>query len=262
MRVDALIRLLEKTYPRELAESWDNPGLLAGRRDKEVKNVFLALDATDQVIEKAIEKKADLLLTHHPLLFHAIKQVNTDTLAGRRLVRMIQADISYYAMHTNYDVVTMAPLSSQMLGLLEPAVLEVTRKDEETGKEEGFGRVGMLPEPVGLEECAEMVKKAFGLDSVRIFGDPGQRILRAAISPGSGKSMIAPALHAKAEVLITGDIDHHEGIDAVAEGLAIIDAGHYGLEHIFVGHMVEFLRENCPDLNIYQEEIKNPFRIV
>lgn len=262
MKAGTLIERLEETYPRELAESWDNPGLLAGRREKEVHKVFLALDATDQVIERAVQEGADLLLTHHPLLFSPIKQVSTDTMAGRRLIRMIQADLTYYAMHTNYDVVTMAPLSGQMLGLLEQRVLEVTRRDEETGREEGFGRVGLLPQPMSLEVCGELVKKVFGLEHVKVFGDFNQVVARAAISPGSGKSMIEPAIRAGAEVLITGDIGHHEGIDARAEGLAIIDAGHYGLEHIFMGHMAEFLRERWPDLEIVQEEIENPFRII
>lgn len=262
MRADALIRILEERYPRSLAASWDNPGLLAGRRDKEIQTVYLALDATDQVIEEAIEKHTDILLTHHPLVFQAVKQVNTDTLVGRRLIRMIQADMSYYAMHTNYDVVTMAPLSSRMLGLLEEEVLEVTARDEKTGKEEGFGRVGKLPAPMTLRACAEHVKQVFGLENVKVFGNMEQSLSRAAISPGSGKSMIAPALGSGAQVLITGDIGHHEGIDAQAEGLSIIDAGHYGLEHIFMGQMEAFLRERCPELTIYRERTKHPFEVI
>lgn len=262
MKADTLIELLERSYPRQLAESWDNPGLLAGRREKEVHKIFLALDATDEVIEKAIGVGADFLLTHHPLLFSPVKQVSTDTMVGRRLIRMIQADLTYYAMHTNYDVVTMASLSGQMLGLLNQNVLEVTRRDEKTGVEEGFGRIGSLPQPMSLEECGELVKKIFGLEHVKIFGDLKSMVTKAAISPGSGKSMIAPAIQAGAEVLITGDIGHHEGIDARAEGLAIVDAGHYGLEHIFIDHMAGFLREQCPGLEIIQEEIKNPFQII
>lgn len=262
MKADTFFAELEETYPANLAEEWDNPGLLAGRREKEISSVYLALDATDEVIEDAIKQGADLLLTHHPLLFRSIKQVNTDTLEGRRLVRLIQADILCYAMHTNYDLVTMAPLSSRMLGLTEEEVLEVTRTDPVTGCPEGFGRVGSLPEEMTLRECAEHVKETFGLDHVAVFGDPKTLVGRAAISPGSGKSMIEPALNAGAQVLITGDIGHHEGIDATARGLAVIDAGHYGLEHIFTGQMEAFIKEHCPELTVYREKIRNPIQIL
>ena len=92
-----------------------------------------------------------------------------------------------------------------------------------------------LDRPVTLRECGQEVKDSFRLGSVKIFGDLDARVRRIAISPGSGKSMIRAALDKKADVLITGDIGHHEGIDAVAQGLAVIDAGHYGIEHIFMG---------------------------
>lgn len=262
MRADAFFSWLEETYPAGLAEDWDNPGLLAGRREKEIGSVYLALDATDEVIEDAVKQGADLLLTHHPLLFRPIKQVNTDTMAGRRLVRLIQADILCYAIHTNYDLVTMAPLSASMLGLTGEEVLEVTRRDPVTGRGEGFGRVGNLSVEMTLGECAELVKKVFGLEHVAVFGDTGTKVLRAAISPGSGKSMIEPALHSGAQVLITGDIGHHEGIDATAQGLAIIDGGHYGLEHIFIRQMAGFLKERWPELTVYQEKIQNPIQIL
>ena len=88
------------------------------------------------------------------------------------------------------------------------------------------------------------VKEAFGLPDVRIFGDPGKRVKRAAILPGSGKSVIPEALGQQAQVLITGDMGHHEGLDAVDAGMALIDAGHYGLERVFTGFMADFIEKN------------------
>lgn len=256
------IELLEHTYPFSMAEDWDNPGLQVGRRDREVKKVYIGLDATDQVIDEAISFGADLLLTHHPLLMSPLRQVNSDTFIGKRVMKLIRHDISCYAIHTNHDVVTMGALAARVLNLTEARVLEVTKGPEITGKEEGIGRVGKLNAGQTLEECAHRVKKAFGLDSVKIFGDPQTFILTAAISPGSGKSMIGPALQSNAQVLITGDIGHHEGIDAAAQGLCIIDAGHYGLEHIFIEQMAGFLKTAEPDLKIRKETIKNPFQVL
>ena len=103
MKCSEVIEILGKLAPESCACDWDNPGLLAGRSDKEVKKIYIALDATDQVVDAAIKAGADMLLTHHPLIFKAIKKVNDQNFITRRLVKLIQADISYYAMHTNFD---------------------------------------------------------------------------------------------------------------------------------------------------------------
>ena len=103
MQCSEMIKLLNQLAPEDIALSWDNPGLLAGRSNKEVRTIYLALDADDQVIEDAISQKADMLLTHHPLIFKPVKKINDQDFIGRRILRLIQADISYYAMHTNFD---------------------------------------------------------------------------------------------------------------------------------------------------------------
>ncbi len=255
-----IIEELEKKYPLNMAESWDNSGLQAGSRGVEVEKVYIALDATDQVIEKARNVGTDLLLTHHPLLFAPIKKVNTDDFTGRRIVSLIQSGISCYAMHTNYDVVTMGALAGEMLGLCQAEVMEVTYEDGE--RKEGFGRTGELPGEMTLLECGEHVKKVFGLETVKIFGNLQQKVTRAAVLPGSGKSMVKAALNTGAQVLITGDFGHHDGIDAVMQGLAVIDAGHYGIEHIFIPQMAAYMKEKFPELEIFTEEIENPFTVI
>lgn len=262
MRCGDLIEKLEKSFPLSYAAGWDNPGLMTGRRDKEVSRVYIGLDATDQVIGYARASRADMLLTHHPLLFSPVRKVNTDDFTGRRLVELIQSDISCYAMHTNYDVAMMAPLAAEMLGLGEAKVLEATCCNEETGEPEGFGRTGWLPASMTLRECCEHVKKVFGLEHVALYGDEEKVVSRAAVSPGSGKSMVQPAIETGAQVLISGDFGHHEGIDSVMQGLAVIDAGHYGLEHIFISQMEEYLKKTCPDIEVFTEPLRNPFRIL
>ena len=113
-----LIEKLEELAPRSLACDWDNPGFLAGRGDKKIKKVLVALDATDRVVEQAVLEHADLLLTHHPLIFRALKQVNDTDFISRRIVTLLQADISYFAMHTNFDAAPgcMADLAAKRLG--------------------------------------------------------------------------------------------------------------------------------------------------
>lgn len=246
--------IIEQRFPKEYALDWDNVGLLAGRDDKEVRCIYIALDASDEVIHAAAQQGADMLVTHHPLIFSGMKRITNQDFIGRRILELIRRDISYYAMHTNYDVLGMAALSGSMIGLKQPEALEVTCEAQE-----GIGRIGQLEKAVSLKQCCEDVKRAFHLESVRVFGNPDRTVERIAICPGSGKSVIGEALKKQADVLITGDIGHHEGIDAAAQGMAVIDAGHYGLEHIFVEDMKDYLGKKLEGVQIITAPVCHPF---
>lgn len=255
-----IIRKIEEVYPKEAALGFDNVGLLVGRRSKEIRRVFLALDATDGVIYAAKAFHADMLITHHPLIFSPMKSITDSDFIGRRVFDLIQNDISYYAMHTNYDVIRMAKLSSDILGLRDTDVLDPT--GEFDGKEEGIGRIGKVPETMTVRECCEYIKEKLKLETVKVFGSMEKEVRMLAVSPGSGKSAIKPAICKGADVLVTGDIGHHEGLDAVEQGLAIIDAGHYGTEYIFMQDMKAFLHKEFPELIVMGSEMEIPFRIL
>lgn len=255
-----IMAVIEETYPRSSALAWDNVGLLAGRDDKEVRIVYVALDASDEVIDAAKDIGADMLITHHPLIFGGLKNVTNLNFIGSRVLRLVSGDISYYAMHTNYDVKAMGALSLKRLGIKNGAVLEVTGADRE-GTEEGIGRIADIG-PVTLGGLSGLVKDAFLLDTVKVFGHKDRIVRRMAICPGSGKSVIGEALSKGADVLVTGDIGHHEGIDAVAQGLSVIDAGHYGLEYIFMEDMKRYLMERLPDIRIETAPVMHPFAVV
>ena len=260
MTLGEIIEELEQLSPPSFAEKWDNSGLMCGRKKKEVKSILLSVDATDEVVEEAVLSEADLLLTHHPLIFPSISHITEEDIVGRRLLKLIGADVACYAMHTNFDVMGMADEAADRLGLSEREVLQVTFEDSIS--KEGIGRVGLLPQEMSVSDCAELVKEVFLLDHVNVFGDLSRRIRKVAVSPGSGKDMIKDALHAGAEVLITGDIGHHAGIDAAAAGLTIIDGGHYGIEKLFVKYMKDFLRSRFPNLEVHSASQKEPYVIV
>ena len=267
MRCDEILKKLEEEYPLSCAEDWDAPGLLVGRRNREVRKVLVALDATEETIREAIDKEADLLITHHPLLFHSIREVNDDTFIGRRILAMIEHEISYYAMHTNFDILGMAQLNEQQLDLQDAHVLETTQEID--GIVEGFGRVGMLPEPMTLRETADYVRDRLQLGSVLCYGleekddeEEEPRIECLAVCSGSGKGMVGQALEAGAQILVTGDVDYHTAIDALAQGLFIIDAGHYGTEYGFIAFMTAKLKKLFPDLEVEAARIHHPYQVV
>lgn len=262
MRCCDIIKTIEKAYPVYAACEWDNVGLLVGNKEKEIKSIYVALDATDEIIQTVVNKKIDMLITHHPLIYSPLQRITNEHFVERRVFSLIQHDISYYAMHTNYDVLGMADLAGEMMGMANSDVLEVTRENGVRNKPEGIGRICTLEEAISLRQCCEMVKERFQLEHVKVFGDLNQLIKRLAISPGSGKSMIDISVLKGADVLITGDIDHHSGIDAVAQGMAVIDAGHYGLEHIFIQDMLQFLQKNFETLQIESAPVAHPFQMV
>lgn len=257
MKCADIMELLEQEYPKSCAMDWDNPGLLVGESSTEVTTILVALDATDEVIEEAAEQKAQLLVTHHPMLFQPLKQINDSSINGRRVLKLIQNGIACYAMHTNFDIRGMAQINGEQLGLINAGALSVT--GEKDGTPEGIGQVGDLLEEMEYSALAAFVKEAFRIPDVRCYGKQEGKISRVAVCGGSGQSTIADAKAAGAQVLVTGDISYHVGIDAAAEGLRIIDAGHYGTEYVFMDYMTEKLQRLCPSCRVVRSHQRPPF---
>ncbi len=256
MKCCDLIRLLDDIADPSLASDWDNPGLLVGNPGSEIKKVLLCVDATDEVIDEACEYRVDMIISHHPLIFGGIKKVNSDDFVGRRIIRLIQNDMACFAMHTNFDVSCMGDEAAEKIGLKDSEVLQLT--DEAAG----FGRVGYLEDDISVYKLCDMIKERFDLETVKVFGDLQASVRKVAIMPGSGSSSIKDAVKSGAQVLITGDIGHHDGIDAVAKDLIIIDAGHFGIEKIFVDYMKDYLERNARELEVFTDTVEDPFTVV
>ncbi len=257
MKCQEIINVLENQSPPEYALSWDNVGLLLGRRDKAVKKILLAVDATMEVCDKAIKENVDMIITHHPMIFAGVKKINGDTALGRKILMLAEHDIVCYAMHTNFDTIGgMAKLAINMLDIGTSQVLE------ESHLEEGIGQIGVYDSPISVKKLAEKVKEKFDLKNVMVYGNIEENVTKIAICPGSGKSVIDISLKKNVQCLITGDIGHHDGIDAVDEGLIIIDASHYGIEKIFIKYMKEYLSELCTGIDILTADVGVPFALV
>lgn len=259
MECREIIKIIEKICPLSAACPWDNPGLIVGDLDAEIHGIVVALDATDEVIDAVIAQKANLLITHHPLIFGKINKVNTQDTVGKRLIKLIRNGINCYAVHTNFDVKVMAGLSASMLGLEAPEVLEVTGVAD--GVEEGIGRISDVYEST-VQTWINKLKASFELENVIVYGATDKIVKRVAISPGSGKGMAEHALAKRADLLITGDIGHHDGIDAVEAGLTVVDAGHYGLEYIFIDYMAKYLERECSDVRMVTCKAGVPYKIL
>jgi dinuclear metal center protein, YbgI/SA1388 family len=256
MNSQEIIRKIEEQWSPSYALEWDNVGLLVGAFDKEIKHILVALDATDDVVAQAINMKADMIISHHPMIFSEIRKVTDEDFIGKRIITLIKNDISCYAAHTNFDVKAMADLNEASLELSDTKVLFVSA-DEDVPQ--GIGRVGKIKNEIPLQDFAKYVKQRLAIDDIRIFGNPDQMIKTVAISGGSGNSMVEDAIKAGADVLVSGDISHAKGLDAVSAGMAIIDAGHYGTECVFVPFVKETLSEMFSDVKISVADESVPF---
>ncbi|MCR5774976.1 MAG: Nif3-like dinuclear metal center hexameric protein [Lachnospiraceae bacterium] len=257
MKLKDIISSLNEIAPIQYSESWDNPGLLVGDEDKEIKKIYIALDATTDVIEAAHEAGADLILTHHPLIFRPVRHVSTDDHVGRRVLKIISYDMALFTMHTDFDVTCMATEAASLLDLIEIRVLEPTLSEDF-----GLGAIGYLKEDLSLKELSEKTKACFNLSHVMVYGDLDDTIVKVAILPGSGASGIDIACSEGCDVLITGDIGHHDGTDALEKGIDIIDAGHFGVEKLFRIYMKLYIDNTMKGIEAIADEAQRTYTVI
>lgn len=252
MKCEEIIKLLEQLSPLCYAEDWDNPGLLAGRMNKEVHKIMTALDASLPVVLQAAEWGADMLISHHPMVIRPIKSVTDCDFIGKKLVTLIGKDISYYAMHTNFDCSVMAEEAGKRLGLHDIQVLQPYKPRLMEGAPEGVGLgcIGIFDQAVTAQELAQRMKSIFGVPYVTYTGSPKDSIVKVAMCPGGGKSVVGDAISCGADVYITGDITHHTALDAKEQGLEIMDATHFGTEHFMAEYMKQYLLEHVPGIEV------------
>lgn len=264
MKCKDIISCLEQLSPRKYACDWDNVGLLVGRKEKEVQKIMVALDASNEVVEYAIKEQVDMLITHHPLIFSALKQINEEQFIANKVLSLAENGIAYYAMHTNFDAAGgMAELaaSDSYLNLSDTEPMELCSEDGT-----GMGRYGKLPVPMTAAEVATYVKDKFHLSYVTLYQsatDKEKVFDSIAVMPGSGKSFMKEVKAKGYELYLTGDFGHHEGIDAMDMGLTVIDATHYGLEHIFISFISEYLKSQWKDeLTIIEADMGCPGKVL
>ena len=263
MKCREITECLEKLSPKKYASGWDNVGLLVGRKDREVKRIMVALDASVYVVNKAVDEKVDMLVTHHPMIFSSVKQINEDNPTTEKVLVLAENRISYYAMHTNFD--TVGGMGSLAAGPSYLNLSDTVPLVFESDDIEGMGRGGLLPEPMTGEQASAYVKEKFGLSFVMLYqseSDKGRVFDRIAVLPGSGKSELNEMKKLGYDLYLTGDFGHHPGLDAMDMGITVIDATHYGLERIFVSFIADYLRNNFEGLDIIEVDTGCPIQII
>ena len=239
MTVNHILQAMDALAPFCLTMDFDNTGLLIGDPDAEVSGVVLALDCTDEVIETARQKKANLIITHHPVIFHGIKNVRADSV----VYQVIRNDMHVISAHTNLDIAEggVNDCLAGQLGLTD--LRGLTSTDEE----HFLGRVGTTVQPFSAAELAKKVKETLGGVAVR-YTDGGKAIRTVAVCGGAGDSELESALACNAEALITGEVAHHIFIEAAHRGMTLIEAGHFHTENVVLDSVCERLSAQFPEI--------------
>ena len=224
---------LESAYPLSYACSWDNVGLLVGNRDKKVSKVLVALDFDINVAKEAKDVGAELILTHHPIMFSPINKITSDTPLGSSLLFLIENGIALYAAHTNLDC---APGGINDFLVELYGFKNMQHTDIEPDKEFGLGRISELESPMTLKELTSHIGKKLNLEHIYYIGRDDAIIRTAFTCSGSGGSLISADKNA--DVFITGDIKYSGARDFHEQGLNVIYAGHYDTE-IFTTRLFE-----------------------
>ena len=228
----------EEKVPSSLKLDFDNVGLLCGYPEKSIRKVLLALDVTAEVIDEARAFGAELILTHHPLIFHPMKTVRSDDLTGRLVIGLIENGLSAICLHTNLDIVD---------GGVNDALAEVIGA-KVMGKLD-CGRVAELPVAESMEDFAERIIEALAVSGLRYY-DSGKAVKRIALCGGSGGELVYEATKLGCDTVLTGEVKYNQWLDAKALGINVVDADHFCTENVVIPVLAELLHEGFPDLEL------------
>lgn len=225
MIVKDFTTILEELAPLSYQESYDNAGLLIGNEQDTVSKILLTIDVTEAVIQEAIDNNADFIISHHPLIFNSLKQINDNTMVGRCIKLAIQNHIAIYACHTNIDSVRNGVNAK----ICEKLGLQNCRFLIQKGENLGDGMIGELTTPQDAKEFLQEIKKTFNCEAIRHSKILKETIQKVAVCGGSGSFLIEDAIFQDADIYITADIKYHDYFRA-NEKIILADIGHYESE--------------------------------
>lgn len=250
MNITQLIEsFLEPFAPLKLAEDWDNVGLLLGRRNKTVKRIMTCLTVTPESAQEAVDKSVDLIISHHPILFRAVKRLTDETSEGAMLLNLIEHNVAVYAPHSAFDSAAngINQRIAKGVGLKKIQSLQVL--DEQTGI--GIGRIGRLSKSTTLKDFAAVVRNFFGGVDINIVGKPDALVRTVAVTCGAAGSLFDLVKKAHADALILGETMFHTFLDAQANGVNLILPGHYATERFACKALAEEIAHTFPELDVF-----------
>lgn len=247
--VGEILHFVENLAPRRMKMDWDNVGLLCGQRNHPVSKVLVALDPFEHVCQEAAQWGADVLLTHHPIIFQGLKTITDEDSIGRGIMTLIRNDISAINAHTNLDQTPggVNDVLAQTLGLENVQVIDACGVDE-AGREWGLLRCGET-QTYELPDFLAAVKEKLHCDGLR-YVSGGKPVRKVAVGGGACAGELRAAVKAGCDTFVTADVKYNQFWDAKELGINLIDAGHFHTENPVVGVLAEKLQAAFPELEV------------
>jgi dinuclear metal center YbgI/SA1388 family protein len=265
MTVDDIASCLDRFAPADLAESWDNVGLLVGDRAANVSKVMTCLTITPASAEEAIRAGAQLIVTHHPLPFRPLKRLTSDTPEGRLLCDLLGARIAIYSPHTAFDSTDdgINQRLAQGLNLVDIAPLVPLAGSAADSSPRGAGRWGRTVAGTTGDQLAARVKQFLAIGQLQAVGKTDRTIDRVAVACGSAGEFLVPAHEAGCQVLVTGEVTFHTCLHAEALGMALLLAGHFASERFAVEALAAVLARQFPSVTVWaSRQESDPIRVL
>ena len=240
MKVADILTLIDDWAPFETADDWDNVGLLTGDPSAEVTGIMVSLDATLDVIADAVSKKANLIITHHPVIFDPMTEVTQQTSQGKAVSALIKNEISVISAHTNLD----SAEGGVTCTLAEKIKLINIKKVEECE----FMRIGNLETPMDVRQFAQYISKTLPSKQIETAGRPPGKINNVCIMAGSGGGYMKEAAAVGADIFLTGSIKHENAVEACNLGIFVMSAGHYETETPVLPKIKAYLQKHVNDV--------------
>ena len=244
-----IFETLCRLAPLALQMDFDNAGFLVGRSDTPVNRVLLALDVTPECIEEALEKGAQLIVSHHPVIFQPVRSVTDRTSEGLRLLRMIERGLSVISMHTNLDIADG--------GVNDVLIVRLGAVCEGSLDEDGCGRIGVLPQTMPLADFLARCRAVLPAKGLR-YVDAQRPVRRLAVLGGDGVDSLYRAAALGCDTFVTADVKYHAFQSALDLGINLIDADHFGTEQPVIPALHQALQEAHPDVVFLLSESEQP----
>ena len=250
MKVGDITAALEVFAPLRIQEEWDNSGLLIGSANDQVHGVLVGFDCTPELIDEAVEKGCDMVVTHHPLIFKGIRRINAEDPVGAAVMRAVRNGVAVYAAHTTADKV-IAGVSGAMARRL--ALRNVGIMVPEEDGTVGLGCIGEFPQPMTGREALRYVQEKFGVKMIRSSKPLETPITKVALLGGSGGSELGLAQGKGAQLYITADVSYHQFF--TKDGFMVMDIGHFESEVEIVDIFLTEIRKKFPTFASYKSAV-------
>jgi dinuclear metal center YbgI/SA1388 family protein len=245
--IAAIATFLEQLAPFRLAEDWDNVGLLVGHRDRSITKVMTCLTVTPASAAEAIEAGAELIVTHHPIPFAAVKRLTADTTVGRVLLDLIAARVAVFSAHTAFDSAGEGINQRLATGLELRGIAPLAPHPEG----QGTGRWGWLAEPLSLGHLGQRLKRFLSIERLQLVGKSDKTVRTVAVACGAAGELIDLARQNACDAMVVGEARFHACLEAEALGIALLLPGHFASERFALECLADVLASQFPDVQVW-----------